>query len=177
MERLEEKVDRILESQLKLMGSAPDWVQQRDVVLLEAINSIGLQMEAVLTDYSSLASENGMLQSEIEDLAEGADKFLAGLQGKLSKQDRDLFFELIYTETTDVGSRRCRTYEEIGTRMGKISKQAIGHKVRKMKSNHPDVWKYIQAIRAPESAIPFSGISPSMRREKGIDESYNHDVG
>lgn len=176
MERLEGKVDRILESQLKLMGSPPDWVQKRDVVLLEAINSIGLQMEAALTDYSDLASDNGILQREIQDLAEGADAFLAGLQGKLTTSETALFFELIYAEKTISGSRRCRSYAEIGARLGKISKQAVGSRVKKLKFKHPDVWAYIQAIRVPEISVPFSGLSPSKRRKEGIDESYNYNA-
>ena len=110
-------------------------------------------------------------------LSEEADKFLSGLRAQLTQKEADLFFCLIHKESSMGGAEECLSYQEIGNRLGNVTKQAIAKRVTRLKKNHPDVWEYIHAIRKPKPEVPFSGLSPSERRKEGIDEAYNYDAG
>ena len=108
------------------------------------------------------------------ELAAGADRFLAGLQTKLTERETSLFFELISSVDDPVG-RRVKTYEEIGERFG-VTRQAIEKRYKKMRGRVAELGDYVEAIRRPKKAQNFSEMSPSDRRKQGIDESYNYDA-
>jgi hypothetical protein len=112
----------------------------------------------------------------IEDMADGPDRFLAGLQGQLTKKQRELFFALI-EKINDGAVRRVRTYAEIGKMLGGVKKQAIGTLVKKLYEQHEGVADFVGAIREPEKPQVFSDMSPSDRRKHGIDKTYNYDSG
>jgi hypothetical protein len=166
LHRLEEKLDRLL--QLGLRGPPmPDWYAISEQRLLEAISAAGDKV-------MHLDAERGVLRKELADLAEGADRFLAGLKAQLSKLESDLFFELIAT-TQEGCNRRVRTYAEIGERLG-ISKQAVQKRFRVMADKHPSMAEYVRAIRDPAKPSNFSELSPSERRRQGVEESYGYDA-
>jgi hypothetical protein len=177
LEQIEAKLDRLLDIQLRSLNDPPLWFTQSSQNLLREIAAVGGQVTTLASDSASLKEDNTMLRREIEELAEGADRFLAGLQGKLTQREIELFWELIYSEANANGGRRCRSYAEIGKRLGGVTKQAVESRVKNLKRKHPDVWAYVNAIRNPEAAIPFSGLSPSERRKRGIDDAYNYDQG
>ena len=111
-------------------------------------------------------------RTTIEELAAGADRFLSNLQIRLTAKERDIFFALI-ARTDVVGGVRILTYSEIGERLG-ITKQAVYNRCKRMKSKHPQVWDYVQCNRSPVKPMNFSEMSPSQRRQSGVDESYGH---
>ncbi len=113
----------------------------------------------------------------IAEMAEGPDKFLAGLRAQLSVKESELFMLLIHREPDQYGNLRPLSYAEIGERLGNISKQAIAARYKKMEQNHLKVWMFVESVRETKSEIAFSGLSPSERRKEGIDESYNYDAG
>lgn len=177
LERIEQKLDQLLEIQANAQEAPPIWFENSARRLLQEIAAVGGQVDALSNGHQKLVSDNKVLRREIADLADGADRFLAGLQGELSGREVELFWELIFLETNEYGHRRCRSYAEIGERLNGVTKQAVESRVRKLKKHHSRVWEYISAIRTPNPSIPFSGLSPSERRKEGIDESYNYDAG
>lgn len=110
----------------------------------------------------------------IEEMADGPDRFLAGLQMKLTDKERELFFALI-ARTEAGGTTRFLNYAEIGARLG-ITKQAVRKRAGALYQNHPSVADYLRAVRTPERPRNFSELSPSQRRRVGVEESYGHDV-
>lgn len=115
--------------------------------------------------------------SMIEELAQGADTFLAGLRTQLNKKEADLFLCLIHRVSNADGSIRALSYSEIGARLDHVSKQAVASRVARLKRNHPKVWEYVEAIRNPKPEVPFSSLSPSARDKKGIEKCYNYNAG
>jgi len=177
LEQIEAKLDQLLDIQLRSQDAPPPWFAQSSKRLLQEVAAVGGRVRDLSSERCSLVHDNEILREEIGKLAEGADRFLAGLQGKLSQRAVELFWELIYSEMSDDGGRRCRSYSEIGKRLNGVTKQAIENRVKNLRRKHPDVWEYITAIRNPKQAIPYSGLSPSERRKEGIDEAYNYDEG
>jgi hypothetical protein len=176
LERIEQKLDQLLAIQANAQSTPPAWFEGSARRLLHEITAVGEQVDVLSNGHQTLVTDNKILRREISELADGADRFLAGLQGGLSSRDVELFWELIFSETNEYGQRRCRSYAEIGKRLNGVSKQAIESRVRKLKKHHPRVWGYISAIRTPKQAVPYSGLSPSERRKEGIDEAYNYDA-
>jgi len=113
-------------------------------------------------------------EKTIEEMADGADRFLAGLQMKLTEKERELFFALI-ARTGGPDQVRFLSYAEIGERLG-ITKQAVHKRHRALMIRHPRVADFIQAIRHPEKPRNFSEMSPSQRRRAGVDETYGYDA-
>lgn len=163
---IERKLDILIEVLLK-SDSPPKWHQQTEVRLLEAIGEI-------VGEYAQVSSDRDRFEGELRDLADGADRFLAGLRQKLTKEQADLFFELIASGPASEG-RRARTYAEIGARLG-ISKQAVQQRFRRMAQKNPSVADYINAIRHPEKPRLFSELSPRVRRAIGAEGSYDHNT-
>ncbi|HNU50183.1 MAG TPA: hypothetical protein PKJ98_04610 [Verrucomicrobiota bacterium] len=129
--------------------------------------------EAVSKERIAEAVQERDREQTIEEMADGADRFLAGLQMKLTEKERELFFALIARTETD-GKPRFLNYTEIGTRLG-ITKQAVRKRAEALNQKHPSVADYLKAIRAPEKPRNFSELSPSQRRRAGIEESYGQD--
>ena len=177
LEQIEAKLDRLLDIQLRSQNDPPSWFAQSSQRVLQDIAAVGGQVRDLSSDRSTLVHDNEILRREMEELAEGADRFLAGLQGKLLQREVELFWELIYSEKSVSGGRRCRSYAEIGKRLNGVTKQAVENRVKNIKRKYPDVWEYVGAVRNPKPAIPYSGLSPSERRKEGIDEAYNYDAG
>lgn len=169
--RLEEKVDLILHSILR--NERPPWFESAHQSLLTEFASLRKEATHVFDRATGVAEENHHLRKEISELAEGADTFLASLQQKLSKKERELFFGCIATKEEN-GRRRLLTYSEIGKQFG-ITKQAIEKRLRALTIRNPSVAQYIKAVRNPPQTTSFSAISPSDRRKHGIDEAYNYD--
>jgi len=177
LERIEQKLDQLLNVQANAQDTPPTWFESSARRLLQEIAAVGGQVDALSNGHRTLISDNKVLRHEIAELADGVDRFLAGLQGELSVRDVELFWELIFSETNEYGCRRCRSYAEIGKRLNDVTKQAIESRVRKLKKHHPRVWEYISAIRSPKQAVPYSGLSPAERDRYGIEKSYNYDAG
>jgi len=171
LKAIEEKLDLLLQYQMAL-GTKPNWAEQSEGRMLSAIHEIQTEMIKLSSEDNVLKSCSARLRQELSDLAEGADKFLAGLSTKLGDKDRQLFFELIVS-IEDANGRRVRTYEEIGTRM-KISKQAVQQRYRRISVRIPEFGDYVEAIRRPVKPQYFSEMSPSDRRNQGVDSCYDH---
>ena len=115
-------------------------------------------------------------QQTIEEMAESPDEFVAGLVARINDRvDIQLFF-LLRATVAEEGGRRPLSYSEIGMKLD-ISKQAVGVRVTKFKGRYPEAWAFLDPIRNSKPDVPFSGLSPSIRRKEGIDEAYNYDVG
>jgi len=112
-------------------------------------------------------------QKVIAEMADGPEKFITGLRAQLSDKDAELFMLLIHKESDENGALKCLSFSEIGDRIGK-SKQAAHQRTKKLEESHPKVWEFVESIRNPRKDTVFSGLSPSVRRGKGIDESYNY---
>ncbi len=112
----------------------------------------------------------------IESMAEGPDRFLAGLQGRLDLKERELFFELI-DRVQDGSIQRVRSLSEIGERLGGISKQAVNKRKDRLYKKHKSVEEYVRSIREPKKELNFSELSPSRRSKMGVDKAYNYDSG
>jgi len=113
-------------------------------------------------------------EEAIEEMAEGADRFLAGLQMKLTEKERELFFALIARRQSG-GEIRFLSFTEIGVQMG-ITRQAARKRWLELSKNNPSVGHYVRAIRNPEKPRNFSELSPSQRRQAGVDESYGYEA-
>ena len=147
-----------------------------DMTVRELDRNMTQGFERVVTVRHDDGRKIRQQREAIEDMADGPDRFLAGLQGQLTEKQRELFFALI--EKIDDGAvRRVRTYAEIGKMLGGVKKQAIGTRVKRLYEQHEGVADYVRAIREPEKPQDFSEMSPSDRRKHGIDKTYNYDSG
>lgn len=173
LKHIEEKLDLLLNHQIS-HGMKPDWAEQSEGRMLSSIHEIKTEMITLSTENMELKSCAARLRQELSALAEGADRFLAGLSTKLGEIDRQLFFELI-ASIENTNERRVRTYDEIGERMG-ISKQAVQQRYRKLCMRMPEFGDYVEAIRRPVNPQNFSEMSPSDRLNHGVDSCYNHKV-
>lgn len=144
--------------------------------LAEQIQSISKMVRTSNGEKEELRAVSERRKATIEEMAEGADRFLSGLRVEMhDKKDRDLLLALLERTEKD-GVERCLTYEDIGERMGGVTKQAVGARVRRLKEQYPGPWDYVDAVRNPKQVRDFSELSPSNRAELGIDASYNHDM-
>ena len=112
----------------------------------------------------------------IEEMAEGADKFLAGMRARITEPENLNLFMCLLEKTAADGQERYLSYAEIGGRLDGVTKQAVGARVNRFKGKYPEVWDYVDALRNPEKTVVFSEMAPSERRKSGIDESYNYDA-
>ena len=172
---IEEKLDRLIELQVGRDGM-PAWAQQSEKRVVSAVREITAEVGVLASANGKLRAEADRLRVEIGDLAEGADRFLAGLQSQLRERDKILFFELISSVACPEG-RRVKTYAEIGKMLGGVRKQAIQKRVKKLFEQQKGLADYVRAIREPKKLQNFSEMSPSARRKHGIDTSYNYDAG
>lgn len=125
--------------------------------------------------YAQVKQENHRLRETLSEAAQSADRFLAGLNMRLTTRERALFLELIATK--EVGAiRRVYSYAEIGEARG-VSKQAIDKSYHVLAKKHPEVADYIESIRNPVKPMNFSEMSPADRRRHGVDSTYDHKVG
>lgn len=142
----------------------PQWFKNGEDRLLVEIRGIS-------DEFQKIENDKARLKHDLEHLADGADRFLASVRQKLTKPQCDLFFELIAT-VEDAGTRRVKSYAEIGKRLG-ISKQAVQQQYRRMAERIPTIDDYVDAIRHPKKPRNFSEMSPSERRKTGVDSSYD----
>jgi len=171
--RIEGKLDELLS--IRISGDVPPpWFGASERRLMDSIGTIQADIRQVLDDHGNLRIENQRAKQDIGEMTEGADRFLAGLQQKLKKKERDLFFELIASKEIN-GARRVSTYAEIGIRLG-ITKQAVEKRLRALEKRNSQVTEYIKSIRHPIKTETFSAMSPSDRRKYGVDEAYNSKV-
>ena len=173
LKTIEEKLDRLLE--LQLGGQCtPKWAELSERRMIAAVRNVTAEIGALATEDLELKNEQDRLRTELGELADGADRFLAGLQGKLGDRDSRLFFELISTTSVD-GTRKVKSYAEIARRTG-ITRQAVQKRYKQVCSRFPDVGRFVSAIRHPRKPQNFSEMSPSARRKEGVDETYNYDA-
>jgi hypothetical protein len=160
------------------ISTAPEKAQDVSTSAAQAdlMATIKAGLEGIRDERIKAALREQEKQKTIEEMAEGADTFLAGLSGRLTDRERDLFFLLI-TRIPDGVNRRVMNFAEIGgrvaSRRGKLTKQAIQKRVQSLYEKHPGVAGYVAAIRKPAKPRNFSELPPSERRKMGVDESYN----
>ena len=140
------------------------------------LGDIHTKIAVVAQQKRELTQARDERQATIEQLVDGADRFLAGLQAKLTETERNLFFALI-TRVEDGGLKRPLSYAEIGERMGKITKQAVEKKIRQLFEREPKLKLYVASVRKPLKASKFSELSPSDRRKYGIEASSGYSPG
>jgi hypothetical protein len=146
-------------------------------VCLADIDSLDLKIDSLQRERIEDLLKTRTQRQVIEEMAEGPEKFIAGLRAKLSGKEADLFTLLIHKESGEFGSIRVLSYTEIGERLKPpVTKQAVGAQYKKMEENHPVVWAFVESIRKPEKETVFSGLSPSERRKEGVDEAYNYNA-
>ncbi len=145
-----------------------------------SVESLGEKVDRGFERVLAVRQDDGQRlrdqRETIEGMAEGPDRFFAGLQGKLDPKERELFFELI-DKVQDGAVRRSRSYAEIGERLGGITKQAVLKRADRMYGKHAGLENYVKSIREPGKAANFSELSPTERRKRGIDKVYNYDGG
>jgi hypothetical protein len=164
--RIEQKLDKLLQFRLR-EDVPPPWFRTSEERLLSAIADVAKSCTQVVTSRD-------LLRHDLEKLAEGADRFLAGIKAELTKAQGDLFFEMIAT-VQEGCVRRVQSYGDIGAKLG-ITKQAIQKRYKKLCEAHPSVAAYIDSIRNPQKSSNFSEISPKERRKRGVDDSYGYDA-
>ncbi len=174
IQQLESKIDILLTIKANA-PEMPSWYAHSEKRILASIADAVSEYDQLALSSRKAQADTAILKKELSELALGADKFLAGLQDKLTPDERDLFFDLI-TTIADGSSRRLRPYAEIG-RKRNVSKQAIQKAYKTLARKHPSVGNYIASIRSPETPRLFSEMSPSERRKYGVDSSYNHKTG
>lgn len=138
------------------------------------VEKIDAGFERVRADRIAEAVAQQQQQETIEDMAEGADRFLAGLQARLTKTERELFLELVARKDTPAGPQ-VLGYTEIGKRLG-ITKQAVHKRLKALETAHPQAADYLRAIRDPAKPRNFSELSPTARRQEGVDEAYGYEA-
>jgi hypothetical protein len=157
------------------ISNAPEKASDASTSVPQAdlLATIKAGFEGVRDDRIKDALHGRTQQAEIEKMAEGASAFLAGLSVKLSARDRELFFLL--TGHVKQGLRhRVKTLEELGRALGGITKQAVHSRMQTFYKKYPAVAGYVKSIRKPPGRLlNFSELSPSKRRQLGVDESYN----
>lgn len=171
---LEAKLDVLLASRLGNQ-SPPAWHSASEQRVLTSISNLSNDCLRIAAVSRSAIDLSTRLQCEVENLAAGADKFLAGLAVQLSKSECALFLALI-ASMQDGAVRRVLTYAEIGKQRG-VSKQAIQKAYKSLSAAHPSVGDYIHSIRRPNSPAKFSELSPSERRTYGVESCYDHPAG
>ena len=171
---IEGKLDCLLQ---RMGGVAPDGVVDgRSVDLMTSFSVLREVVCRSIRDGDRIRGDNAYKTQVVEEMADGADKFMAGLVGRIETQgEREFFFLLIHRENVS-GTKKPLTYEEIGKRLGGLTKQAAFARSKEFRHKYPVVWAYVMTIRRPERADNFSELSPSERREHGIDKSYDHAV-
>jgi hypothetical protein len=149
-------------------------------LISESCEKLSRQMKEGFESVKSERIEDYVLldtrQKVIEEMADGQEKFIAGLRAKLSDKEAELFLLLIHQEADENGTLRVLSFSEIGQKLG-ISKQRAHQRKDALKKDHPDVWAFVQSIRKPKQEMVFSGLSPSERDKYGIDKTYNYDAG
>jgi hypothetical protein len=171
--RIEAKLDSVLAA-----FNAPAIAARQDGItqtLLAKIDTLAQSNEQLYAEYKTSHETASRMREAMSDLAHGADRFLAGLTSHLSEHERDLFFAVIAT-VPDGGGRRVQTFSEIASARG-VTKQAIHKAYRKLSTKHPSLADYVQSIRNPQRPSNFSELSPSARRDAGVDPCYDHPVG
>lgn len=171
---LETKLDALLALRLT-DHSPPAWYSASEKQLLSAITNLSKECIRIAADSRSERNISARLRREVDNLAAGADKFLAGLAVQLTKSECALFLDLI-ASVQDGAVRRVLTYSEIGKQRG-VSKQAIHKAYKTLAAAHTSVGDYIESVRHPETPRNFSELSPTDRQEHGIDSTYDHPVG
>lgn len=174
LEQLEGKIDTLLRIKFN-EGTVPAWYPPSEKRILESIATATRSYEQIANVGKNATAESVRLKKDISEMAEGADKFIAGLQQQLTSRERDIFFDLI-ASITEGHIRRIRTYAEIG-RARNITKQAVQKAHKKLADKHPSVGAFIEAIRSPAQSRRFSELSPTERRRYGVDSSYDHQPG
>jgi hypothetical protein len=146
-----------------------------DAIIGQVQDLKGVVFQAV-DETGRLRTESDRRKLVIEEMADGPDKFLAGMRARITgSENLNLFMSLIEKTVLD-GQKEYLSYTEIGRRLGGVTKQAIGARVTLFKGKYPEVWDYVDAVRNPEKPVDFSELAPSDRRKRGIDESYNYDA-
>jgi hypothetical protein len=171
---LEAKLDHLLAIRLSSQ-SPPAWYAASEQRLLTSVSNLSRDCLRIAADSRSEHDLSARLRHEVENLAAGADKFLAGLAVQLTKSECALFLDLI-ASVQDGAVRRVLTYSEIGKQRG-VSKQAIHKAYKSLAAAHTSVGDYIESVRHPETPRNFSELSPTDRQEHGIDSTYDHPVG
>lgn len=139
------------------------------------------QMKGLIVGTSAEAErlriDNQHKGEVIKEMAEGTDHFVSGISARLgTSKERDIFFLLIAKHDDGQNGQRILSYQDIGDRLGGISKQAVNARVRRFERKHPEAWEYVRTAREHMQVTNFSELSPSQRRKHGVDESYNHTV-
>ena len=157
-------------------AATPEDVTKAREDIGEEIDGLRAAVDESLDEKGRVSAESARRRATIEEMADGPDRFLAGLSARITEpEDRGLFFALL-EKTTDGGRERSLSYTEIGQRLGGITKQAVHVRVEKFKRKYRQASEYVDSRRSPKQADPFSVLSPSQREKEGIDKSYNHDV-
>ena len=125
---------------------------------------------------SRVKAESERRKIVIEEMADGPDKFLAGMRARITEPDNVNLFMCLIEKTTSDGKERYLSYAEMGGRMEGVTKQAVNARVTRFKVKYPEVWDYVDSVRNPQKPVDFSEMAPSERRKSGIDESYNYDA-
>lgn len=128
--------------------------------------------------FNSLITQTKAQQDLVADMSSGALEFLKTLSVKLPAQQHQLFL-LLVEPVSDGNSERHLTYEEIAIKLcgkGKrpVTKQAISKKVNALKAKYPSLKIVIDRARKFERVANFSEVSPTLRRQAGIDVNYGH---
>lgn len=172
---IEGKVDELLK---RLGGgAAAESASAGAPDLTRSVRNLGELVARSLREGDRLRRDDAYKAQVIDEMSEGADKFLSGVVGRMeTPAERDLFFLLIHRADVN-GVRRALTYEQIGKRLGGVTKQAAHARARDFQAKYPEAWQYVMSIRRPGRADNFSELSPSDRRKHGIDKAYNYDAG
>lgn len=172
--RLESKIDTLLAS--RMAGTPPSQRSEcAERSVITAIERLSTQVTSFASTAAKTTHEAAHLRAELREMAEGADKFLAGLSAKLTRSQIDLFLALS-VKIRNGATSRFQTYEEIGAKRS-VSKQAVEKAYKSLARKFPEVGAYIELARRPPKETNFSELSPSQRKKSGVESSYDHKTG
>lgn len=151
-------------------------VQQAVGVLGKQVDGLQATVDESLVEKSRLASECERRRDTLGELAGSGDQYLTGLRARIKDSKLlELFLEL-QTKVTVGGQSRYQSYTEIGRRLGGLTRQGIGARVKLLREKHPEASDYIDDLRARDQADCFSELSPEDREKLGIDKAFDHKV-
>jgi len=154
-------------------AATPDDLNKAKEEIAKDLGGLRTAVDESLDGTAKLRAQDDRNRQTINEMAEGPEKFLAGLRSRIRERENVDLFMALTEKTKDGAFERYRTFKEIGVRLGGITKQAVAARVSKFRGLYPEPWGYIDALRQPPKAACFSELSPSERKARGIDKAFD----
>jgi hypothetical protein len=141
--------------------------------VLDLSNQMSKGFESIRKESIQEAIATSEMRKELEVISGRADEFVTKLIAGFGsdKSMADLFMRMLATRPDG----KPLSYANVGDQMG-ITRQAVEAQFRKMGKNYPYAHRHLKSLRDRKKTTQFSALSPTQRREEGIDSSYDYDA-